>query len=120
MEKFFDVQDGLYIMMSENEDYIAVGDVETGWEVRFGKNLAMYKSLYGFLGGEELDEESRRCVMGLALEWFGDTNTLWDKDYMLGKRELQKDYFRRIQENMRQNGATADDIAVIGSLVGEA
>lgn len=120
MEKFFEVQDGIYVLKSENEDYIAVGDSETGWEVRFGKNLVSYKSIYSFLGGDVLDEEGRKCILGLAYEWFSDTNTLWDKEYMVKKHKLIKEYFGRVQKIMKEQGAKDDDIAIVGSLVGEA
>lgn len=120
MEKNFSIADGIYAVKNEEGGFIAVGDTETGWEVRFGKNLVMYKSLDGFFGGDDLDEEGRACVYGLIVEWFGDTNTLWDNEYMEDKRKAMRKYFRRVAKRMRKAGAKDEDIALVGSFMGEA
>lgn len=120
MEKNFSIANGIYAVKSEEGGYIAVGDTETSWEVRFGKNLVMYKSLDSFMSGDDLDDEGRACIYGLIMEWFGDTNTLWDAEYIKDKRKAMKAYFRRMAKKMKKNGVKDEDIAFIGSFFGEA
>lgn len=120
MEKNFNVKDGIYAVKSEEGGYIAVGDTDTCWEVRFGKDLVMYKSLDSFMGGDDLDEEGRACILGLVIEWFGDTNTLWDAEYIKEKRKAMKAYFKRVVKKMKKSGVKDEDIALVGSFLGEA
>lgn len=110
------VDSSLYMSKSADGSVISVGDEETGWVVKFGKDLAMYKNLDMLVGEDGIDDRDKDVVMGLAMMWFTDTNTVWDEEFMLKRRDNVKEFLLRVKDRMRANG-DSDNADVIAKLV---
>lgn len=108
-----------FVSKTNNGSIITVGMEYVDWEVMFGKNLLMFKSLDSLIPDEEdeITEEVKSEIKGIASMWFTDTNILFDEDYFKGKSKLIDEYVARVKK--RAENVDKKEAEVVGSFFEE-
>lgn len=111
--------DDIFVSKTADGSIITVGMEETEWCVRLGENLLMFKSLDSLIPDEEdeIDDELKQELFGLASMWFTDTNILFDKEYLESKRNITEEYLKRVKS--RVGKVKGKEAEVIGSFFSE-